>query len=338
METIERRTFSKLAAAGLLASSVLGAHALVTASAVRAEDYPTRPVTIIVPFPAGGTLDGIARVVGEKLAARLGKPFVVENRPGAGSATGTAAVAKAAPDGYTLLMGGSSPLAINPALRKEIPYDPAKDFVPLALVAHSGFVLVVHPSLPVRSVPELVKLAKEKPGSLSYASGGPGSPQHICAEIFKSMAGIDLAHVPYKGGAPALSDVVGGHVPLVFADMLPALPMIAEGKVRALAVTPTTRVPSLPDVPPLTDAGVPGFDVVAWPMFAAPANTPAAIVGKLQTELKSILATPEMREWIVKTGMTPVTPLTAEELRRFLQTEIARWPNILERIGMARSQ
>lgn len=338
MDGIERRTFSKLAAAGVIVSSAFGAQALMTSSATHAEDYPARPVTIIVPFPAGATPDGIARTLGQKMAERLGRPFVVENRPGAGSVTAAVAVAKAPPDGYTLLMGGSAPLALNPALRKELPYNPIKDFVPLALVASAPFALVIHPSLPVHSVPDLIKLAKEKPGQLSYASGGPGSPAHICAEMFKFMMGIDMVHVAYKGNAPALNDVVGGHVLLMFADLLPALQLIAEGKVRALAVTSTVRAPSLPGIAPLAEAGVPGFDASFWPMLVAPANTPAKVVNKLHAELEGILELPETRQWIVRNGMNPVSPQSPEELQRFVRSEIARWSKIIEQIGIARSQ
>ena len=256
MDSIQRRLFTK----GVALAAIVSGTTLVTADGVHAEDYPTRAVTIVAPFPAGATIDGTARMLAQKLAERLGTPFVVENRPGAGGVTAAIAVAKATPDGYTLLMGGSSVLALNPALRKELPYDPAKHFVPLAVLAGGPFVLVVHPSLPVHSVPDLVKLAKEKPGQLSYASGGAGNASHICAEMLKHMTGIDMVHVPYKGTAPALNDVVGAHVPLMFVDLLPALQLIAEAKVRALAVSSTTRAPSLPDIPTMAEAGVAGFD------------------------------------------------------------------------------
>jgi tripartite-type tricarboxylate transporter receptor subunit TctC len=338
MHIIDRRQLRKTVTGSALACFVAGAPILVTASEGRAAEYPTRPVTIIVPSTPGGTLDRASRLLGERLAERLGQPFVVEDRPGAGAIVGAQAVAKAAPDGYTLLMSASAAHVLIPILRKQIPYDPIKDFVPLALVAHAPWVLVVNPCLPVNSVQDLIKLAKEKPGGLSYASGGPGNPAHIYAELLKSMTGIDMAHVPYKGVSAALNDIVGGHVPLMFSDLLPALPLIAAGKLRALAVSSPERAPSLPQVPSVAEAGVPGFHAVGWAMMVAPANTPPEIVGKLHGELKGILALPETKEWIVKNGLTPSTSLPPDELQRFVQDEMARWTKILEQIGIARSQ
>jgi tripartite-type tricarboxylate transporter receptor subunit TctC len=334
MDSIRRRLVTR----GVALAAIISGSTLVTADGVHAGDYPARGVTIVAPFPAGATIDGTARILALKLAERLGKPFAVENRPGAGGVTAALAVAKATPDGYTLLMGGSAVLALNPALRKELPYDPAKHFVPLAVLAGGPFVLVVHPSLSVRSVPDLVKLAKEKLGQLSYASGGPGNPSHITAEMLKFTTGIDMVHVPYKGTAPALNDVVGGHVPLMFVDVLPALQLIAEGKVRALAVTSTARAPSLPNIPTMTEAGVAGFDAVFWPMLVAPADTPAPIVTKLHAELAAILATSEMQDWMVRNGTTPAPVRSLDELSRFLKAEISRWHTVLEQIGLARSQ
>ena len=334
MDTIQRRLFTK----GVAFAAIVSGTTLVTADGVHAADYPTRAVTIVAPFPAGATIDGTARMLAQKLAERLGKPFVVENRPGAGGVTAAVAVAKANPDGYTLLMGGSAVLALNPALRKELPYDPAKHFVPLALLAGGPFVLIVHPSLPVHSVPDLVKLAKEKPGQLSYASGGPGNPSHITAEMLKFMTGIDMVHVPYKGTAPALNDVIGGHVPVMFVDLHPALQLITEGKARALGVTSTTRAPSLRDIPTMAEAGVAGFDAVFWPMLVAPASTPTPIVNKLHAELAAILGTSEMQEWMIRNGMTPAGARSPEELSRFLNAELAQWRTVLGQIGLAQSQ
>jgi tripartite-type tricarboxylate transporter receptor subunit TctC len=220
--------------AGLgLAALALASH---PALPVRAESFPTRQITLIAPWPAGGAIDALCRALTPGLTERLGKSMIVENRPGAGSVIGTAAAAKAAPDGYTLVMAGSGSLAISAALYKKLPYDPSKDFAPIALIAKIPFVLVVNPSLPVRSASELIAYAKENPGKLSYGSGGPGSPHHLYAEMLKSMIGIEMAHVPYKGSAPALTDVVAGHIPLMFSDTVPSLPLISEGKVRALGV------------------------------------------------------------------------------------------------------
>ena len=277
-------------------------------------------------------------MLGAKLEARLGQPLVVEVRPGAGGMIGAAAVAKAEPDGYTLLMSSSAAHVLVKILNKNTPYDPMKDFVPLALVAHAPWVLVANPSFPATSVKELIKLAKEKPGALSYASGGPGNPAHIYAEMLKKMTGIDMVHVPYKGVTAALNDIVGGHVPFMFSDILPAHPLIADGKLRALAVSSAKRVPLLPQVPSVAEAGVPGFDAAGWVLMAAPANTPPAIVAKLHGELKSVLELPESKEWFVKNGMSPAGSQSIEELQGFVQSELVRWGGILEQTGIAPSQ
>src|SRR6516162_4653202 len=255
----------------------------LTTPIVRAQDYPTRQITLIAPWPAGGAVDALCRAVAPHLSDRLGKSVVVENRPGAGSVIGTVAGAKAAPDGYTIVMAGSGSLAISATLYKKLPYDPVKDLVPLVLAGKIPFFLVVNPSLPVHSVAELVTYAKENPGKLTYASGGPGSPHHLYAELLKSMTGIEMTHVPYKGSAPALTDVVAGHVPLLFSDPVPALPLIREGKVRVLGVSTKTRSPSAPDIPPIGDAGAPGLDAGAREVSPVPPGTPKEVVSKLQT-------------------------------------------------------
>src|SRR4051794_1147643 len=264
-------------------------HAITPAAA---QDYPTRPVTIVVPFAAGGTTEILARIVGQKLQERLGRPFLVEMKPGAGTAVGSNAVAKATPDGYTLLMATSTPMAINVTLHKNLPYDPATDFVPLALVAQSPFVLLVNRDLPVKSVADLVAYAKANPGKLSFGSGGAGAPHHLFGELFKSMTGTQMTHVPYRGSLPALNDVVAGHIQFMFCDVPPAAGMIQAGRVRALGVSTTTRLPAFPDIPPVSEAGVPGFDAAAWLMLVAPAKTPQPIVDKLHSELKRVFATP----------------------------------------------
>jgi tripartite-type tricarboxylate transporter receptor subunit TctC len=330
-----RRRRSILAAALAFTAA---AWALTAAGPTAAADYPTRPVTIIVPSTPGGTLDRASRMLEPKLKERLGQPFVVEVRPGAGGMLGAAAVAKAEPDGYTLLMSSSAAHVLVKLLNKNTPYDPIKDFVPLALVAHAPWVLVTNPSLPVKSVQDLIKLAKEKPGSLSYASGGPGNPGHIYAEMLKSMTGIDMVHVPYKGVTAALTDIVGGHVPLMFSDIVPAHSLIAEGKLRALAVSSAQRVPLLPQVPSMAEAGVPGFDAAGWVLMAAPANTPPDIVAKLHGALQEVLALPESKDWIGKNGMSPAASQTPAELQSFVQAELVRWGDVLEKMGIARSQ
>ena len=306
---------------------------LLCMSGAAAENYPTRPVTIIVPYAPGGGTDLLARIVGQELAKRLGKSFIVENRPGGGTVIAAVAAARAPPDGYTLLMGTSTPLAINATLHRNLPYDPVADFVPLALVANVPFVLVVNPSLPVKSVSELIKLAKEKPGSLSYGTSGPGSPHHLYSELFKSMTGIEMTHIPYKGSVPALTDVVAGHIPLMFVDLGPAQPMIKDGKVRALGVSSAVRVASLPDVAPIAEVGVPGFEAVAWQMLVAPANTPKEIVDTLYKELKAILALPEIKQRINELGMIPIDSPPPEELARYVKTEIVRWGEVVKKSG-----
>ena len=316
----------------VLAGALLG---LSATSAVRAEDYPTRQITLIAPWPAGGAIDAISRAVATPLAERLGKPVVVENRPGAGSVIGTAAGAKAAPDGYTMVVAGSGSLAIAATMYKKLPYDPVKDLIPLALAGKIPFVLVVNPALPVHSVAELVKYAKDNPGKLSFASGGPGSPHHLYGELLKSMTGIEMTHIPYKGSAPALTDVIAGHVPLLFSDTVPSLPQIREGKVRALGVSTATRLPSAPDIPPIAEAGVAGFDAAGWGMLVAPAATPNDIVMRLHAELKAVLGSSEMQEQILKLGMLPATGPSREELQPFINSEIERWGKIVRQVGLA---
>jgi tripartite-type tricarboxylate transporter receptor subunit TctC len=306
-----------------------------TALGAQAQDYPTRQITLIAPWPAGGAVDALCRAVAPPLSDRLGKSVVVENRPGAGSVIGTAAGAKATPDGYTMVMAGSGSLAISATMYKKLPYDPVKDFVPLALGGRIPFVLVANPSLPVRSVAELVQYAKDHPGMLSFASGGPGSPHHLYGELLKSMTGIEMTHVPYKGSAPALTDVIAGHVPLLFSDTVPSLPQIREGKVRALGVSTAIRLPSAPDIPPIAETGVPEFDAAGWGMFAVPAGTPKEVVSKLQAALTAVLALPDVQQQIVKLGMIPGGTASSEELERFIAAEIARWGKVVTQAGLA---
>jgi tripartite-type tricarboxylate transporter receptor subunit TctC len=300
-----------------------------------AQDYPTRQVTIIVPFAPGGSADIIARVYAQKLSERVGKPVVVENRAGAGTVVGASAAARAAPDGYTLLMGGSSALAYNPTLHKNLPYDPAKDFVPLAHVAAIPFVLVVQPSLPVRSVADLIKLAKEKPGHLAFGTAGTGSPAHLCAEYLRGVTGIDITYIPYKGSAPALTDFLAGHVPVMFVDLPPALPLIREGKLRALGVSSAAAVPAAPEILPLAQVGVPGYDAGGWLMFVAPAATPKDVVAKLHSELKGI--TPDVRERLSGMGLVPIDSPPVEKLQLYVVSEIERWDKVIRAAGIAES-
>ena len=322
---------ARVVAAGLVGAALQAPHA-------QAQDYPNRTVTIVVPYAAGGGLDVFARQLAQRLSERLGKPFVVENRPGAGTVIGSNYVAKAAPDGYTIMLGTSTPFAINVMLHKNLPYDPAKDFAPVIITSDAPFLLLVHPQQPVHSVADLVKLAKSKPGQLSYASAGPGSPQHLSFELLKSLTGINVVHVPYRGDAPALTDLVAGHIPTQFAQPTPVLPLLRDHKVRALAVSSTKRLAPAPDIPTVAEAGVPGFDFVSWQMVVAPAGTPKPILDKLHAELKSILALPEIKKEFADTGRIPVDSPPVAELPRFVTSEIVRLGKVVEAAGIARSQ
>ena len=318
-----------------LALLVLAGLAVGAPTAAWAQDFPTRQITLIAPWPAGGAVDAVCRALAQPLSERLGKSVVVENRPGAGSVIGTAAGAKAAPDGYTMVMAGSGSLAISATMYKKLPYDPVKDFIPLTMGAKIPFVLVVNPSLPVYSPAELVAYAKANPGKLSFASGGPGSPHHLYGELLKSMTGIEMTHVPYKGSAPALTDVIAGHVPLLFSDTVPSLPQIREGKVRALGVSTAVRLPSAPEIPPIAEGGVPGFDAAGWGVFSVPAGTPKEVVSKLQAALNGVLVLPEVQQQIIRLGMIPGEPSSPEELQRFIGGEIARWGKVVQQAGLA---
>ena len=268
--------------------------ALVAGGAPRAsaQDYPTHDVAIIVPFTPAGSTDLLARMAAQAWEQRLGKSFVVENRPGAGQQIGVNAVAKAAPDGYTLLMATSSAMGVNPTLYKKIAYDPVKDFQPIAMMAHLPFILVVNNDLPVKNLAEFIKYAKANPGKLSYGSGGVGASHHLYGEMFNSLAGVKMTHVPYKGTVPALNDVIAGHIQVLFSDAPPALPQIAGGKVRALGVTTAKRIAVAPDIPPINDT-VKGFDTAPWQMLMAPAGTPAPVIDKLHKEIVAYIASTE---------------------------------------------
>jgi tripartite-type tricarboxylate transporter receptor subunit TctC len=303
-----------------------------------AETYPARPVTIVAPYAAGGGADLIARLLAQKLTERLGQSFVVENRLGAGGVIAASSVAKAAPDGYTLFAGASTQLAIQPTLYKALPYDAARDFAPIALVAGVPFILIVDPSLGVNSVTDLVRLAKQKPGALTYGSSGVGGTPHLFTVLFQTLTGTEMTHVPYKGTAQAILDVVAGRVPLMFTDLAPALGFVRDGKVRALGISSTTRFAGLPDVPPLAEADVPGFDAVAWLMLVAPAGTPDAIVEKLAGDVKAIMAAPEVRQRFVELGNLPLDSAPPAELRGYVKAEIARWGDIVRRAGLAGSE
>src|ERR1700691_53512 len=306
---------------------------LAAAASAVAQDYPTRNVTFIVPTGAGAATDLLARILAPQLGDRLGKPFVVENRPGAGTLTASNAVAKADPDAYTILMGTSTPLAINATLYKHLPYDPAKDFTPLALIATIPFVLVVTNDLPVHSVRELIAYAKAHPGELSYGSTGPGTPFHLNGELFSAMTGIQMVHVPYKAVVDAQVDLMGGRIQVMFTDFTSSVPLIKDGRMRALGVTTKNRAAAMPDLAPIAELGVPGFDAAAWQMVAAPAATPRSIVDKLHGELDAIMALPETRDAITRIGLVPADLSSIEELQAFVRSEIVRWGEVVKRSG-----
>lgn len=326
MQMLSRRTLLAVALPALAAR---------LARAQEPEAYPTRPVTFVVPYAPGGGTDALAHMLGEKLQQQLGQPFTVQSRPGEGTVIATNFVAKSPPDGYTIMMAVST-LAIDATLYKKLPYNAAKDLALVALVATVPFVLVVNPSLPVYDVDDLIALAKQKP--LSFGSGGIGAFHHLSGALFASMTGIKLTHVPYRGTLPALNDLAAGYIQLMFTDYGPAQPLIAAGKLRPLAVTTAKRLAALPTVPPLVEAGVPGFDIAAWQGVAVPANTPSNIILKLNSLLNSIVATPDVRGRLRDLGMNPLGKSSPDELASFLPAEIVRWSKIVETAGLAQSE
>jgi tripartite-type tricarboxylate transporter receptor subunit TctC len=316
--------------------AVMAAIAFIQNPSARADDYPSRPVTLIVPWAPAGAVDTVARIIAPKMSERLGKAVVIENRGGAGSTLGTAISAKAAPDGYTLGLPGSGSMAVGPAMYKQLPYDPTKDFAPMALIGRVPFVLVVNAALPVKTVPELIAYAKAN--KIFYASGGPGSPHHIYAEMFKGMTGIEMTHVPYKGSADAIKDVVAGHVQMMFSDSVPSIPLIQSGAIRALGVTTLARWSTAPEIPPLNEAGVPGFDAAGWFMVSGPAGTPQPIVERLHNDLKAIMGSADVQQAVNRTGVVPVVSPPLAELPKFIVTEKQRWGKVVTQAGLAGTQ
>jgi tripartite-type tricarboxylate transporter receptor subunit TctC len=314
---------------------LLGVAAFVLAlpCEVQAQSYPNRPIRLISPFAAGGGSDVLARVVATKLGDRLGVPVVVENRPGAGAMIGIQTLARSAPDGYTLALG-SSALAIAPTLYKKAPFDANKDFAPVALVARYPYVLVATASLPAKTLPDLLTIAKERPGEIMYASPGAGTSQHLFMELLQVKTGIELRHIPYNGTAPALVDIVAGRVSLMFAAAAPSIPFFKNGTLRPLAVSSLTRLAELPDVPPVADT-VPDFDESTWSIILAPARTPSDIVNKLNAELKTIMAIPEVEKQLATIGMIPIISPSPKDLETFISTEVERWGKIVRQAGIA---
>ncbi len=298
-----------------------------------AQNYPSRSVRVVVVSTPGGSVDTMARTVGPKLAEKWGQQVVVDNRPGAGGAIAAEIVAKSPADGYTLIMGTVASFATNVSLRKSLPYDPVRDFAPITLVATQNLMLLIHPSIPAKSVKELVALAKRQPGQLSFASAGNGTGGHLSGELFKLLAGIDLLHVPYKGVAPALIDVISGQVSMTFASILSGHPHVRSGKLRALAVTGGKRSPAVPQLPTMIEAGVKGYESATWYGLLAPAGTPPDIVAKLNAEVVAILKQPETHERLSKEGADPVGN-TSAEFGKFIQSEIEKWRKVIKAAGI----
>ena len=302
------------------------------ARAVIAQDYyPSKPIRLVVPFGAGGTTDVLARAIGQRLTEAWGQPVVVENRPGAGGNIGTESVAKSAADGYTMLLI-SVGFASNPALYSKLPFDPIKDFAPVTLVATTQNVLIVHPSVPARSARELIQLAKSRPGQLNFGSSGTGTSQHLAGELFKSMAGVQMQHVPYRGSAPALTALIGGEVSLMFNNLLTALPHVKAGRLRALAVTSAERSPAAPEIPTMAESGLPGYDVSTWYGLLVPAGTPKEIVARLNAEVVRILNLPELKERLRSQG-ADVIPSTPDQFAAHIRQEMVKWAQVVRQSG-----
>lgn len=319
--------------------AALSLAAIVAAAPALAQEYPSKPVTVVVSLAAGTGMDTLARLYGEKLQESLGKPVVIENRPGASMMLAATSVATAPPDGHTLLVSTSAAFAINPTLYAKINYDPNKDFTPVALYVKSPFILVVNPDLPVKTVPELIKLAKERPTPLSYSSPGAGLAQHLSTEYMKQRFGLNFTHVPYRSSPQAISDIVAGHVQFGFAEAGASLPLIREGKLRALAVSSLTRLPSLPEVPPFAEAAnAPGFEAVSWHMLYAPSGTPQPIVDRLHREVKRVVALPEIKEKIAAIGLIPLDPPSLADTLAYQKSEQEKWGSLVKSLGLAGSQ
>jgi tripartite-type tricarboxylate transporter receptor subunit TctC len=294
--------------------------------------YPVRTIKMLVPYPAGGTTDLLGRLIADQFKSGLNATVIVENKPGAGTTLGADQVAKSEPDGYTLLMATSTTLAINKTLYKKLPYDPVKDFAPIGLVAGVPFALIINPTIPAKTLSEFIAYAKSKPG-LAYGSAGNGSPQHLGAEMIKTAAGIEIRHVPYRGSIPAMLDVIAGHIPFMVVDLQPALQQIREGKVRVLGVTTPKRVAAAPEIPTLAEAGLAGFELVAWQGVVAPVGTPRAIVEQLAAQLEKLKADPATREKLTTISLEPLPPSTPDSFAAYIKAEVDRWAVIVKNSG-----
>ena len=297
-----------------------------------AQPYPNRPLRIVVPFPPGGGTDIGTRIVAQKLQEAWGQAVIVENKPGAAGIVGTELTAKSAPDGYTFMMGNIGTHAINVSLYKKLAYDPVRDFAPVSMVADLPLLLLVHPSVPANSVKELIALAKSQPGKLNFSSSGAGGSMHVAAELFKGMAGVDMVHIPYKGGAPAVADLLSGQVALSFSTVLETIQHVKAGKVRALAVTNDHRSIALPDLPTIAEAGLPGYQSISWLALFAPAGTPKEIVNKVSAESVRILKLPDVKERLLAQGAEPIGS-TPEQLATILSADIAKYAKVIRESG-----
>ena len=303
------------------------------ASEASAQEYPNRPVRILVPFPAGAGVDIVARMLGLPLTDLWGQATVVDNRPGAGGTIACELAAKSAPDGYTLLLGNISTFAMAPSLYKKVNYDPVQSFAPITLVNTSANVLVAHPSVPAATTQALIALAKAKPGQINYASAGSGTSPHLAAELFKSMAGVDLVHVPYKGSPQALTDLLGGQTQIMFASLVSALPHIRQARLRALGVTSLKRAAALPDLPAISEAGLRGYDVSVWMGIVAPAGTPPAIIAQLNRQIAALLQSPDIRERLAVQGLEAASNSPAE-FRTYIASEVRKWAVVIKQAGV----
>ena len=307
--------------------------AIVTAAAAQAQTtYPNRPIRVVVPFPPGGLNDVVARLVSQRLAENLGQTIVIENRGGATGTIGSAAVAKAAPDGYTILSSGSTTAAVAPHLYSNLPYDQAKDLVAIGRIGAVASIVLVHPSMPANTMSELIAHLKAKPGAINFGSGGSGGSQHIGAELLKTLAGVSITHVPYKGGGPAMIDLVAGQISMMIEPMPSALPQVRAGKVRALAVTTPRRSSALPELPTVAETGIAGYDLTIWLGFFAPAGTPREIIARLNTELARTLNAPDMRERLAQQGVETIVD-TPDEFGAYVNSELARWGTVVRDSG-----
>lgn len=318
----------------LLATLVLaGAGALPLLPAAHANAFPDKPVTLVVPFPPGGPTDAMARTLAAEMKDRLGQPMIVENRAGAGGNIGTEYVARATPDGQTLLFGTSGPLAINASLYRKVSYDPVKSFAPVIQVGHLPNILVVNPSVPAKNVKELIAYAKANPSKLSYASSGNGASSHLAGVLFNASADVDLQHIPYKGTGPALNDLLGGQVSMSFTDVLTALPYVKAGRLRALGVTTAQRSQSLPEVPTVAEQGVPGYDVSVFFGIVAPAGTPPERIAKLNQAFVEVLDTPKVKQLFASQGLEPAPAHTPQQLGKFIQVQMGKWAAVVKQSG-----